>query len=83
MDLVLYKAYVEKYGKPPEPYAGPTDPEKLDQKDQVFVSANNALLQCNVCATTSNLHWCGKCVDSVYCGKDCQAIDWETHRKNC
>lgn len=34
---------------------------------------------CQVCNSTENLHYCGKCYDVVYCGKACQQKDYAEH----
>ncbi|KAL8618849.1 hypothetical protein ACOMHN_000856 [Nucella lapillus] len=38
---------------------------------------------CMLCSKMDNLQKCGRCFGVYYCSKDCQRLDWTTHRKVC
>ena len=39
---------------------------------------------CNFCGKTSDhMQVCGKCLSAAYCGRVCQASDWNEHRSIC
>ncbi|KAF9475460.1 hypothetical protein BDN70DRAFT_814041 [Pholiota conissans] len=44
-------------------------------------------LACSVCHKTEskegNIKRCSRCRDRFYCGRDCQASDWPTHKRTC
>jgi len=33
--------------------------------------------------TVGNAKFCGKCKAVLYCGKDCQTMDWPEHKARC
>jgi len=35
-----------------------------------------------VCTATA-LKWCFKCKDAKYCSRECQEMDWLSHKQNC
>lgn len=43
--------------------------------------------ECNYCHTNASiaggLFLCSKCKTTKYCGKDCQRLDWKSHKLNC
>lgn len=45
------------------------------------------ILHCAVCGKTSGgdivIKKCGKCLNALYCGRDCQRADYKTHQKYC
>lgn len=48
------------------------------------------LLQCIVCGKTSTsdagdviMKKCGKCMNAIYCGVECQRADYSKHKNNC
>ncbi|KAF9475461.1 hypothetical protein BDN70DRAFT_840872 [Pholiota conissans] len=44
-------------------------------------------LSCSVCnkpgSNGVDIKRCGRCRDRFYCGRDCQASDWPTHKRTC
>lgn len=38
--------------------------------------------KCKKCSKVSNL-MCGQCQSTVYCSKQCQQMDWESHKMVC
>jgi hypothetical protein len=38
---------------------------------------------CDVCGKEGELHKCGGCGRTRYCGKDCQKSDWKNHKAEC
>jgi hypothetical protein len=38
---------------------------------------------CDVCGKEGELHKCGGCGRTRYCGKDCQKSDWKNHKEIC
>ena len=39
---------------------------------------------CSYCLrTAANLERCGRCLNTLYCNKDCQRKHWKHHRKHC
>lgn len=39
-------------------------------------------MKCSNCKKTAT-HWCAGCKRNTYCGKSCQAQDWNRHIENC
>ncbi|KAF8162110.1 hypothetical protein BJ912DRAFT_1006650 [Pholiota molesta] len=43
-------------------------------------------LSCSVCnkpESEAEIKRCGRCRDRFYCGRECQAADWKTHKPKC
>ena len=38
---------------------------------------------CKICHSTKGLKSCSKCKRILYCSKNCQKIDWRTHKSEC
>ncbi len=38
--------------------------------------------QCNICFNPGSFQ-CGKCLKTKYCSKECQKLDWKTHKEIC
>ena len=38
---------------------------------------------CKICHSTKSLKSCSKCRRTFYCSKNCQKIDWRTHKSEC
>lgn len=38
---------------------------------------------CSVCAKKADLKTCKECHKIRYCSRDCQRVDWKTHKTNC
>lgn len=39
--------------------------------------------QWHACSNTGAQSQCGKCGSVMYCSRDCQVLDWKTHRDDC
>lgn len=37
---------------------------------------------CNICFNPGS-YQCGKCLKTKYCSKECQKLDWKTHKEIC
>ena len=50
----------------------------------IEVKPENMEHACQCCHKAGeNLMFCGKCKNARYCDRECQRIDWETHKKEC
>ena len=38
---------------------------------------------CSLCGHMSELKACGQCLETYYCGTECQGRDWPMHRELC
>lgn len=47
------------------------------------VTTQKPPLVCKICFSTENIRRCSGCHKVLYCGSDCQRIDWPMHRMNC
>jgi hypothetical protein len=88
MTPVLYNTYSRKYGPPPP--AEPSDPQYpadlLDGRRALPVSIQSESISCDVCGATAEekqLHHCEGCKDAIYCGVECQRVDFEMHKEEC
>jgi hypothetical protein len=59
---------------------GAIEPDEITQDDADFSYAGK---ECKICRSTKNLQKCGKCLSTVYCGRECQTIDFKKHLKYC
>lgn len=49
-------------------------------------SANPTLIpkQCSICKkSNTTIFKCGRCRSKLYCGTECQKVDWEQHKISC
>lgn len=88
MDTPLYNEYVRRYGPPPPNYSGPTDPSALrrDYAIPILKEEISDSISCDVCGSTqeeTQLHHCEGCREAIYCGVECQRVDFENHKNNC
>jgi hypothetical protein len=88
MPTPMYTRFVQEYGLPPAEYSGPTAPADLNQRNALVIRSElmNDFLSCDVCGVTSEetqLHHCADCQEAIYCGEECQAHDYEMHKKEC
>jgi hypothetical protein len=40
-------------------------------------------LMCGICSESENARTCSKCHFISYCSRECQVVDWTTHKINC
>ena len=81
----LYAIFSRKYGPPPP--RDPNDPQKpedLRTRESLLVLGES--ISCDVCGATAEekqLHHCEGCKDAIYCGVECQRVDFEMHKEEC
>jgi MYND finger len=89
MDTLLYNKYVSKYGAPPPDYNGPTYPSALNRSYALPIPMGDEIsdsISCDVCGSTqeeTQLHHCEGCREAIYCGVECQRVDFENHKNDC
>ena len=89
MDTLLYNKYVSKYGAPPPDYSGPAYPGDLNRSYALPIPMGDEIsesISCDVCGSTqeeTQLHHCEGCREAIYCGVECQRVDFENHKKDC
>jgi hypothetical protein len=79
MTPALYNTYSKKYGPPP-----PAD--LLDGRRALPVIVNSESISCDVCGATADekqLRHCEGCKDAIYCGIECQRVDFKMHKEEC
>lgn len=54
------------------------DGKKKDNKEDYFIKS------CDVCSKYAKyIQFCNECKDAKYCSKECQSLDWKTHKLTC
>lgn len=48
-----------------------------------FYYSNEVFFGCNYCGAQNNLKTCGNCFTAKYCDIECQASDYNKHKKDC
>ena len=65
----------------PEEFVYDTPPPKTRAPHSKVVNFRvECRMECEVCGSRQNLHACSNCHAAVYCGRKCQAKDWNTHK---
>ncbi|KAI0656417.1 ankyrin [Cubamyces menziesii] len=65
---------------------GPKVTAVIQKWKRIRAGATNPTDQkaCAVCSRTDvQLKWCARCHQTWYCSRECQRLDWPTHRQSC
>jgi hypothetical protein len=86
MDTLLYNKYLSEYEGPPPNYIYPNALRRGDALPIPMGDEINESISCDVCGSTqeeTQLHHCEGCREAIYCGVECQRVDFENHKNNC
>ncbi|KAL1745804.1 hypothetical protein HDZ31DRAFT_35579, partial [Schizophyllum fasciatum] len=57
-------------------------PHAYSKERRVYLPLQS-LDKCSVCGATETIRWCSRCGERLYCGQNCQAVDWPEHKRIC
>ena len=66
----------------PAPWLDPTR-RNIPEVEQTMDCGDIKEKKCKVCGKVDSRKKCGKCMNVVYCSRECQVKDWREHKTSC